>query len=334
MLAKGSMETKLQNANIVLRIIDDDNAIRTTLSEYGFDQPRLGEGRILFQEARNRLTGFQQQRGRNLEAGKTLRETAKEIRQGYIDTLTLARRALVGEPEMRLALKLDGPRSRREAVWITQAWVFYKNVDDPIQRKLDRFGLTAARLAAGAARLKEYTSKQARRKERHADFLNARIQRQSAFSALTEWLRDLLTVLRIIARGNEPLSVKLGLIPPRRRSPKEPEDRDPALPTEERTPKRVEPESASPNRAVPVVTVMERGGEQAGNRQSRDKTVRVENRSKIANVGTDEQRGAIDRANPPNVSPGRRPPLPPLSSLTTSQSGADPVDVNKDVAFD
>ena len=248
MLAKGSMETKLQNANIVLRIIDDDATLRTSLTEYGFDQVRLDEGRTLFREARERLSGFQQQRGRNLEAGEQLRETRKSIRQGYIDTLILARRALVGEAEMRLALDLDGPRSRREAGWIAQAWIFYKNINEPIQRKLDRFGLTATRLATGVARLKELTSQHARRKEHHADYLNARIGRQSAFTALTEWLRDLLTVLRIIARGNEPLNVKLGLVPSRKRPPKAQETQDLTPPPEAVTAEPEKHTTADPDR--------------------------------------------------------------------------------------
>ena len=224
-----SMERKLQLTTVMLEIIDNDVSLQEAITQYGFDSVRLDEGRKLLGKARNALADFQQQRGRILGTRETLREDGRDVRESYMNAVTLARRALINEPEGRMALSLDGPRERleRRAAWIAQAWTFYRNVDARIQPLLDRFGLTEDRLATDAAALTAYSQALAKEQEQSAGLIKIRLRRTRRFDALTTWLADLIAVLRIISKGDPALRNKLGLDPdPRRSSSSEPSSLD------------------------------------------------------------------------------------------------------------
>ena len=222
MFSRGNMLQRIQTTTNLLEVIEGDPTLQHLIAEIGFDQTRLDEGRTLLTDAVEQSANVQEQRGENLKSREEIKKLGRNVRSQYMLAVRLAREALRHRPADLLKLDLVGAREshKRPERWIGQARTFYLNITGPIQQEIQRYGLTVERIVDDRDALKLYAESLSLTAEYQSEFIAAQDRRRTAFDALDSWLRNLEIILRHVTKGNHILRQKLGLITPRRRSPK------------------------------------------------------------------------------------------------------------------
>ena len=199
-----SMPEKLQTTNNVLEVIGKDPELQKAISEFGFDQERLDEGRSLMERARTESANEQHQSGQNRKSRDDLIKTEQHVRRRYMITVKIMRKVFEDRQDVLISLDLIGPRKtlRPPGPWIDQAWDFYRNITEEIQPDLNRFGFTPERLEKDEAALRGYSEMLATLDEGEGLLVLAKSRRREAFDTLDNWLVQIEIVLRIVSVGN------------------------------------------------------------------------------------------------------------------------------------
>ena len=232
MFERLSMPEKLQTTNNVLEVIGNDPELQKEILVFGFDQERLDEGRSLMEHARVESANEQHQFGQNRKSRDDLSETERKVRNRYMITARIMKKAFEERQDVLISLDLIGQRKpvRPPGPWIDQAWNFYRNITEEMQPELDRFGFTSEQLEKDEAALRGYSEKLATLDEGEGSLVFAKNRRRSAFASLDDWLVQMETVLRIVSVGNPHWYASLGLRSKKRKPSPQPEE--PQLPEE------------------------------------------------------------------------------------------------------
>ncbi len=211
-----SMEQKLTRAQIAIDNVLADADLVDALASFGYNTARLHQGSALRETAR---TMMRQQRaiyGNFFEAQEIYKGARQQMRLGYMDHIKIARVAFKQDRGARQTLGLAAPRRFDLAGLIVQARLFYDAAlaDTDILSRLATFGITSATLASGHEQVIAVSARDAARQQHKGSAFDATQQRDAAFAALEEWMRDFLKIVHIALKDRPQLLTQLGITAP------------------------------------------------------------------------------------------------------------------------
>jgi len=213
---KRTLAEKLLSAQVAIDNAISDVEIKTLLTEYGYDDVRLGEGKALL-DTTNQLQQTQQKEyGDQFEATNALNSIWDSANNDYIRFVKISRVALKNEFAIYQKLGLNGVRKASLSGWLAQAKQFYLNAlaDSTALAKLSTFGITDIKLEAGKALVEETESKNAIQEKEKGEAQQSTIERDQGADMLFEWLSDFMVIARIALEGKPQLLEKLGVVEP------------------------------------------------------------------------------------------------------------------------
>ncbi len=211
---KRTLAEKLLSAQVAIDNAISDVEIKTLLTEYGYDDARLAEGKALL-DATNQLQQAQQKEyGDQFAATNAFNTIWDSANKDYMRFVKISRVALKKEFAIYQKLGLNGMRKESFSGWIAQAKQFYLNAlsDTTVLNKLLTFGITEAKLETGKALVEETETKNATQEKEKGEAQQSTIERDSSADQLFEWLADFIVIARIALEEKPQLLEKLGIV--------------------------------------------------------------------------------------------------------------------------
>jgi hypothetical protein len=193
-----AVEQRLLAAQVAIEEVLADVALQDALAPYGYDLPRLMQGKALRDQAQ---TLVQQQGARtgDQRRAREVRDTTQTQAHAFFKgQLALARAALRDDPGAAQALNL-GTRKRSRAGWLVQAQQFYANAlnDVAILEKLAVFGMTRQQLELGQSRVAAVATGVVAYQQRKGVKQESMRARDTALAALDRWMQDFNVAARV-----------------------------------------------------------------------------------------------------------------------------------------
>jgi hypothetical protein len=179
--------------------------IMEALAEFNFDKERMEEGKALHKKAdtlshtrRNTWVKYQTD-------GSRLEQYWKEVKDVYNTDIKLARIAFRYDKGILDTLEARGARKAAIAAWLKQAMVFYANAlaSGEIVESLSRFGLNRAKLKEHEKLMKGLEPKIAAKEALKGEARTATKDRDKRLQELTDWMKDLKTVIFIAFKDSQ-----------------------------------------------------------------------------------------------------------------------------------
>jgi hypothetical protein len=204
---------KLKQAQIALDNARTDADLAEALATFGYNPARLQQGNLLREAAQTHMQRQYALYGNFIAAQDAYKESWRQTRLTYMDYIKIARVALKDDRGVRQVLGLAAPRRYDLAGWITQAQLFYKAAlaDTDILSRLAIFGITSAMLELGRQQVAMVDAQDATRQQQKGSAFDATRQRDAAFVALEEWMRDFVKSARMALKGRPQLLAQLGI---------------------------------------------------------------------------------------------------------------------------
>jgi len=213
---KKSLAARLLAAQVAIDNAISDSEVKSLLTELGYDDTRLNEGKILL-DTTNQLQQTQQKEyGDQFEATGALKESWEKADKEYMRFVKVARIALKSEHALYQKLDLSGIRKKTLSGWLAQAKQFYLNAlaDTVVLEKMAAYGMTQAKLEAGKTQIEETETANASQEKEKGEAQQATLERDNAVDLLEDWLSDFIAIARIALEEKPQLLEKLGIVEP------------------------------------------------------------------------------------------------------------------------
>lgn len=213
---KRTLAEKLLSAQVAIDNAISDVEIKTLLTDYGYDDVRLAEGKALLDNVNQLQQTHQKEYGDQYEATNALKAIWDSANNEYMRFIKISRVALKNELAISQKLGLSGERKSSFSGWLAQAKQFYLNaIDDPtVIAKLSVFGITQIKLEAGKALVEETETKNAIQEKEKGEAQQATLERDKGADQLFEWVADFIVIARIALEDKPQLLEKLGIVEP------------------------------------------------------------------------------------------------------------------------
>lgn len=205
-----SIEQQMENARLAIEGALGDTYLLKQLAEYGYGRKKIQEGKALYEKVRLLQNVFRQEQAGKLEATDQLRAAFNEAHAVYIRHIKLARMAIPHDRELWDILALSGARNRNLNGWLSQAEIFYANVDQ-VTDDLATFGVMEDELGQARAMVEAVVDAKVKQNSEISDTQQARLQRDQALNTLHQWMRKFKQIARIAFEGNAQQLEALGI---------------------------------------------------------------------------------------------------------------------------
>ena len=211
-----SIDGGLSAAQIAIENALSDTEVQSLLSVYGYDAAKIGEGKTLFETARQLQQQQKAEYGDQYAASDALKTKLDEAKISYMRFLKVARVALKNDYAACKTLELDGIRKHSLTGWIGQARTFYINAleDADVLTKLNNFGITQEKLEAGKTLIDETEAANIAQKKEIGEAQQATKARDEAIDKLDDWMSDFIAIARVALEEKPQFLEKLGIIEP------------------------------------------------------------------------------------------------------------------------
>lgn len=211
-----SIDGNLAAAQIAIENALSDTEVQALLSVYGYDAAKIGEGKTLFETARQLQQQQKAEYGDQYAATDALKVKLDEAKTEYMRFLKVARIVLKNDYAAFKTLELGGVRKQSITGWVAQARTFYINTlgDADIMAKLNNFGITQEKLEAGKILVDETESANLLQKKETGEAQQATITRDEVMDSLDEWMSDFIAIARVALEEKPQFLEKLGVVKP------------------------------------------------------------------------------------------------------------------------
>jgi len=211
-----SIDGRLTAAQIAIENALSDNKVQSFLSVYGYDAAKIGEGKTLFETARQLQQQQKAEYGDQYAATDAFKAKLDEAKTEYMRFLKVARVALKNDYAAFKTLELGGIRKHSLTGWIGQARTFYINAleDAGVMAKLNNFGISQEKLEAGKTMVDETEAANISQKKETGEAQQATKDRDEAIDNLDEWMSDFFAIARVALEEKPQYLEKLGIVEP------------------------------------------------------------------------------------------------------------------------
>jgi len=211
-----TLDGKLLFAQNAISNALNNEPIKASLAEYGYDETKLSTGLALYQNAAKLQDSHKKEYGEQFAATDTLNLAKAVANKLYMTYVKVARIALKGDRSAEESLQLAGPRKESLSGWLKQAKAFYANAlsSNTILEALAAFGITGEKLEQGLAKViaveNNYNSQLKEKGEAQA----ATKQRDEAFDILEDWMIDFTAIAHIALAEQSQYLEALAIVEP------------------------------------------------------------------------------------------------------------------------
>ncbi len=207
-----SIGQRLAAAELALANAQNDAVIQGALTPFGYDNARIQEGQILYQEARDLGNKQSAQYGQQYEATGNLKSAWDAAEAVYMPTLKVARVALRDYERAGNALKMNGMRKDSLWGWLEQSQAFYTNLlaDEELLAAMTRFGFDRPKLEAEAALVQAVADTDHAQEGQKGEAQQATKERDAKLDAMDQWIADFKVIAQVALADNPQQLEKLG----------------------------------------------------------------------------------------------------------------------------
>jgi len=192
----------------------NDEAIKTAVALFGYDDTKVATGKTLLDSANELYQTQKKEYGDQYEASETLKQARNEAQKEYMKFVKIARIALKDNVSAYQKLDLLGDRKQSMSGWLAQTKQFYINIldDAGLQEKVASFGVTLEKLQAGKTLVDTAESANATQKKEIGEAQQATINRDQKMDELDRWIADYVAIARIALEDTPQYLEKLGIV--------------------------------------------------------------------------------------------------------------------------
>jgi len=208
-----SIANRLESARLALTNALAEAELLSALAPFGYDESRLQQGQVLYENALTVWQSQQQKQSRRRAAAAAYKQADAAASHAYMRAVQLCRTLYRGDPVTYRALGLAGSRKKGFADKVAQMRLFYTTAlgNPQIQANLAEYGFSPARLQADLALVAALESARSQREVESGVVQDATHSRAQALSALEGWMREFVTVARLALEENPQRLEMLGL---------------------------------------------------------------------------------------------------------------------------
>lgn len=204
----------ISEADVLINNALTDEAIKTELALYGYDEPKLTEGKTLLDEVIELNRKQIEEYGEQYEATQEVKTKYDAAYKAYIKAVKLARIALKNNAKAPAALLLSGRRDESLSGFIEQASVFYDTLlqEAEFQNEVVRFGYTIEKLQEEKQLVDDLIEANRKQEIEKGEAQSATKERNLKIDELLEWTGELREVAKIALEDNEQWLEKLSIL--------------------------------------------------------------------------------------------------------------------------
>lgn len=202
-------ESKLKQIQQIIDNTANDNSILKELEEFGFNDKKLHEGKLLYNKA---YELFQSNFiAHKLDYPDNFQSLWQKAFQYYLQLIHISRVALQSERQIFIQLGLAGPRKSSLSGWLSQANQYYINAlsNPELCKKLEDFGISKNKLKKGKNLLDKVEVATIECCRGNGDIKKLSLEFDNAIDNIECWLYRFNTVSRIVLEKNPTLLKKL-----------------------------------------------------------------------------------------------------------------------------
>ncbi len=211
-----SINERLSKYKLYLDVAQTDEVVKPLLANYGYDEPTVQQGRVLYDSTFNLNLLQDKEEGEKVGATDEQRAARGQAYEEYIELVGLARITLKRDRNLLSQLDLGGTREDSYDKAYMQMLNFYSAaLDSPeILSRLARFNITPDRLTAGKALVETMQQKHQAQLKESSESQRATYDRDQELAELDDWMSDFRGVLRIALKSHPQYLERLGLVDP------------------------------------------------------------------------------------------------------------------------
>ena len=200
-----SIDNFLLDIQIAIQNGQSMEQVSIALSQYNYADDNFITASALLDEAWTLLTAQKLAYGEQYAATAALKEAFATADSLYTAHRTMAKLALRGDAQAKVALLLNEPKSRKVALRIAQAGVFYTNIlnDAALMERVAAYGLTAARLTEGETAVNHLSHLNAAQKKAKSTAQTATRTRDDVLNELQTWHSTFRAIAFIALTGTD-----------------------------------------------------------------------------------------------------------------------------------
>jgi hypothetical protein len=205
------LEAYIADSKKFLKVASEDTDIRPILEAHGYDAAEFTLGNGLAKTASDAFEGRATGMGRQKLSGDALDQAIKAARDDYAAFREIARASFPKDAD-RIGLSLKGDVPDDTGRFITLAEASYGAAGkDPYKTKMTKRGYPTTRLTTLLDDLDDLTGTGGEQDEAEGDAIDDTTDRDAAYDALKEFMKEIKGVARGALRRKNGLLTKLGL---------------------------------------------------------------------------------------------------------------------------
>ena len=208
-----SIAHRLESARLALHNALAESELLAALSQFGYDESRLQQGKSLYESALALWQNQQQKQSRRRAASLAYSRVNAALTRAYMRSVKLCRILYRADPLTYRALGLAGPRSTAFATRVAQMRLFYTTAlgSPEILSTLAEYGFSESQLQADFALVALLESARSQREMESGEAQGATRSRKEALSVLGRWMGDFAVIARLALEESPQRMEMLGL---------------------------------------------------------------------------------------------------------------------------
>jgi len=207
--SKKSIPQNLHDAQVAIDNSLADPVILSAVSEFGYNEEKLGAGRTLHGEVLQAVHQQKAAAGAQQIATAELKKAETEAFAAYQDLAKVARAVFADNPANLVTLGLDQKMPRSTGPFIVAGYKLFNNAAD--LTVLAGYGYNADRLTAETAKIAAYEQANLAQEAAKGAAQQATAAQRDALKALNAWVAQYRKIARVALRGNPQALEKLGI---------------------------------------------------------------------------------------------------------------------------
>jgi hypothetical protein len=211
---KQGISERLNAANVAISNALSDAQVGKLLGEYGYQTPKLSEGKALYEAADGAVKAQVAKMGDRKAA--TAREAAadKTARTAYQNLAQVARAAFARDKASLAILGLTGPMPVPLPLFLTMATALFDNASHKpeVAQVLAQHGFTTDKLAKERGKIVELSAAMQAQESASGAAQQATFEQNKAMETLDNWMSAFVRIAKVAIREQPQLLEKLGIL--------------------------------------------------------------------------------------------------------------------------
>lgn len=202
----------LEQYRVALENATAQPEIKAELTEFGYDQVKIEEGKQIFTATRKAYNDNKREGDETSQVSLSFKSEKEKLNTDYSLHRKKAKVVFAKDAEASNRLCIDGAMPKAYTSWIETIRKFYNtlNEDATLAQKLTRLKVTAEDITAGLAQITTVEKARAEYLRESGESQAATATKDAAFAQLDEWMGEFYAVARIALEDKPQLLEVLG----------------------------------------------------------------------------------------------------------------------------